>query len=143
MASKLELIQWNGKRFSVSDVQLRDGVLVGKGDLAIAVGACEVVKPGVYFVGVDDVTMRTEADFHDLRRRIAMRSLFDNTGDLMDMARNIAMFLSVIIAIGLWLQVGGMRGDLSSVQAQQKHVVDTLSKPVQIVAPSDTPGVAK
>lgn len=85
-----------------------------------AADVCTIVAPGLYALAADDVTMRSEADFHRTRKRIATSALFENNSDMMDLARNIAVGVSVVVNVLVWFQVGHMAG---LVDALMKHGV--------------------
>lgn len=120
---RLEVVRFTGSNVQAFEVEeTSSGVLrsLTAPHYEFAADVCTLVRPGLYAVAIDEVTMRSESDFHRSRRRIATGALFENNSDLMDLARNIAMGVMFVVCIILLFQVGHIAG-----------VIDVVAKSVK------------
>lgn len=120
---RMKVVRYTGSHWMAFDVEeSSSGVLrsVTVPHYEFSADACTLVSPGLYAIAVDEVTMRSEGDFHRSRRRIATSALFENNSDLMDLARNIAMGVCLVVMILVWFQVGHMSGLIDVIAKQVK-----------------------
>lgn len=126
-----ELVRYDGSVWSSRKVRIgADGVVQthdGGPLLTFAGEACTVVRSGLMVLCADDLVMRTEADFHDMRKRVALRQLFSSTGDIMELVRNGVTWAWAILAIVLLWLVASMRGDVGTILAYLKVVAQQFS----------------
>lgn len=112
---RLRVVRFDGSDVSSFEVEeLPQGILrsVSAPHYEFAADVCKLVAPNLYAVAMDEVTMRSEGDFHRSRRRIATSALFENNSDIMDLARNIAMGVVFVVCIIVLFQVGHIAGVL-------------------------------
>lgn len=123
-SGEVVVYRWSGAAWSKLPCRLTAEGSLKSAEGEFASDVCTRVDDGVYIVCLDELTMRSEADFHATRRRIALRTLFDNNGDLMMMAQQYAGIACVVIAIILLVTVANMGGTLGHIEG----AVNALSK---------------
>lgn len=116
---EIRLARYDGAQWSLHQMEETDeGTLREKhGRYELSADVAVPLAPDLYVVAVDEVTLRSEADFHATRRRIVFRSLFTNSGDLMELAKNITIFTCLIVAVLLWFQLGQLASQVAHADA--------------------------
>lgn len=122
---------WSCRRVRVGD----DGVIrtADKPVIEFSGGAAVLVEPGLYVLCAQPVALRAETDFHQLRRQVVLRALFENTGDVMDMLRNGAALACLVVALVLLMALHNLGGSVGVLSGAVQDVVSTqhrLSAPV-------------
>lgn len=129
---KWELLRWDGAVWSTRQVKIgSDGVISsadGGPHFELAGEACTVIRPGLMLLAADDLVMRTETDFHAMRKRVSLHQLFSSSGDLMELVKNGVTFAWAILAVVLLVLVASTHSDVSSVMEYLKIIANGMHK---------------
>lgn len=107
-------VAWfNGETWSLLHCQPHaGGVLKDNHGREFSVGLCTPLADDLYVLAADRVSLLAESDFHQTRRQIVFRSMFENNSDIMDMLRQAAFIACLVIAVLVWFSVQGIAGDI-------------------------------
>jgi hypothetical protein len=114
----VSVVRFDGNQINLIEVkESAAGVLrsVAAPHYEFSADVCTLLGPGLYGVAMDEVVLRSETDFHRSRRRIATSALFENNSDVMELARNIAFGVVLVVSLLVWFQVGHIAGALDAV----------------------------
>lgn len=114
-AGSVQVVRYDGVHPELLSCKpLADGTLQSEDGRYQFDGAlCDWLGGDLAILRASQVQLLTETDFHLSRRRIVFRSLFENKGDLMQLAQWGAIIACFVVALFLWAQMGDVAGKVS------------------------------
>lgn len=111
------LVVYDGEQFTAYDDVRRSDVntlLFDGGE--VSVDLVRVVRPGLYVYAADELQLLKETDFHSARRRVIFASLFQNNTDIMEFARQAALWVQLAVTLLTWFSVQSVSGSVTHLQ---------------------------
>lgn len=111
------LVVYNGSQWTAYDGVTRSDVnTLRYADGEVSIDAVTVVRPGLYVLCAGEIALLSETDFHAARRRVIFASLFQNTTDIMEFAKQAAIFVVLAVSLLSWFNLQSVSGAVAHLQ---------------------------